>query len=76
MDRAIAAARRAFDDTDWSTNRELRKRCLHQLQTALEAEKEDLRERAHRRGRLPGDDDAQRAGSTGRWPSRCAIPPG
>ena len=28
MNRAIDAARRAFDDTDWSTNRELRKRCL------------------------------------------------
>ncbi|WP_431240589.1 aldehyde dehydrogenase family protein [Mycolicibacterium aichiense] len=44
MDRAIAAARRAFDDTDWSTNRALRKRCLAQLQAALESEKEDLRE--------------------------------
>ncbi|OYN81837.1 aldehyde dehydrogenase [Mycolicibacterium sphagni] len=44
MDRAIAAARRAFDDTDWATNRELRKRCLAQLQSALETEKEDLRE--------------------------------
>ncbi|MCV7346647.1 aldehyde dehydrogenase family protein [Mycolicibacterium rhodesiae] len=44
MDRAIAAARRAFDDTDWSTNRPLRKRCLAQLQAALESEKEDLRE--------------------------------
>nr|WP_163748708.1 aldehyde dehydrogenase family protein [Mycolicibacterium helvum] len=44
MDRAIAAARRAFDETDWSTNRELRRRGLAQLQDALEAEKEDLRE--------------------------------
>ena len=44
MDRAIAAARRAFDDSDWSTNRALRKRALDQLQTAIEAEKEDLRE--------------------------------
>ena len=43
MDRAIAAARRAFDTTDWSTNRELRKRCLQQLQAAIEGEKEDLR---------------------------------
>jgi aldehyde dehydrogenase (NAD+) len=43
MDRAIAAARRAFDETDWSTNRALRKRCLEQLQSAIEAEKEDLR---------------------------------
>lgn len=43
MDRAIAAARKAFDDTDWSTNRALRKRCLEQLQSAIEADKEDLR---------------------------------
>jgi acyl-CoA reductase-like NAD-dependent aldehyde dehydrogenase len=44
MRRAIDAARRAFDDTDWSTNRALRRRCLEQLQTALEAEREALRE--------------------------------
>ena len=44
MLRAIDAARRAFDETDWSTNRELRKRCLLQLQEAIESEKEELRE--------------------------------
>ncbi|HTI73445.1 MAG TPA: aldehyde dehydrogenase family protein, partial [Mycobacterium sp.] len=44
MDRAIAAARRAFDESDWSTNRTLRKRCLEQLQSAIEADKENLRE--------------------------------
>jgi acyl-CoA reductase-like NAD-dependent aldehyde dehydrogenase len=44
MHRAIDAARRAFDDTGWSTDRALRKRCLLQLQEALEAEKEELRE--------------------------------
>jgi aldehyde dehydrogenase (NAD+) len=44
MRRAIAAARRAFDETEWSTNRELRKHCLSQLQAALEAEREELRE--------------------------------
>jgi aldehyde dehydrogenase (NAD+) len=44
MQRAIAAARRAFDETDWPTNRELRKRCLLQLQDALESEREELRE--------------------------------
>ena len=43
MMAAIEAARRAFDETDWSTNKELRKRCLTQLQAALEEEKEDLR---------------------------------
>src|SRR5271154_1268853 len=44
MDSAIDAARRAFDGTDWSTNHALRKRCLEQLQHALEAEQEQLRE--------------------------------
>ncbi len=44
MRRAIDAARRAFDETDWSTNRAFRKRCLEQLQAALEAEREALRE--------------------------------
>jgi aldehyde dehydrogenase (NAD+) len=44
MHRAIDAARRAFDETDWSTNKELRKRCLSQLQDALEKDRENLRE--------------------------------
>jgi aldehyde dehydrogenase (NAD+) len=44
MHRAIDAARRAFDETDWSTNRAFRKRCLEQLQEALEGEQEALRE--------------------------------
>jgi aldehyde dehydrogenase (NAD+) len=44
MQRAIRAARRAFDKTDWSTNRALRARCLEQLQAGLEAEREELRE--------------------------------
>src|SRR5580704_12564387 len=41
--RAIAAARRAFDETDWSTNKALRKRCLEQLHAAIDAEREELR---------------------------------
>ena len=44
MHRGIDAARRAFDESDWSTNRALRKRCLEQLQDAIEAEREELRE--------------------------------
>ena len=39
MHRAIDGARRAFDETDWSTNHELRKRCLTQLQEALEKDR-------------------------------------
>ena len=44
MRRAIAAARDAFDRSDWSTDRALRKRCLEQLQAALESEREELRD--------------------------------
>src|SRR4029079_7202320 len=43
MGRAIAAARRAFDETDWSTNRALRNRCLEQPQAAIEREREESR---------------------------------
>jgi aldehyde dehydrogenase (NAD+) len=43
MRRAIAAARRAFDETDWSTNHAFRARCLEQLHAAIESEKEELR---------------------------------
>ena len=35
VEKAIAAARRAFDTTDWSTNIELRQRCLRQLHQAF-----------------------------------------
>ncbi len=44
MHRAIDAARRAFDETSWATDHAFRKRCLLQLQDALEAEREQLRE--------------------------------
>ncbi|MEV5829116.1 aldehyde dehydrogenase family protein [Spirillospora sp. NPDC052242] len=43
-ERAVAAARRAFDTTDWATDRELRIRCLDQLHTALLEHREELRE--------------------------------
>jgi acyl-CoA reductase-like NAD-dependent aldehyde dehydrogenase len=39
---AVAAARRAFDTTDWSTNIELRIRCLEQLHTTLVAHRDEL----------------------------------
>ncbi len=44
MDRAIAAARRAFDETDWSTNHGFRLACLRQLKAGLEAETDDLKQ--------------------------------
>ncbi|SFS63553.1 aldehyde dehydrogenase [Saccharopolyspora flava] len=44
LDRAIAAARRAFDDTEWSRDVDLRVRCLEQLGTALHNHADELRE--------------------------------
>jgi aldehyde dehydrogenase (NAD+) len=41
---AIAAARRAFDETSWSTDAGLRVTCLRQLKAALDADFEILRE--------------------------------
>lgn len=43
MQRAIAAARRAFDETSWSTDHAFRARCLRQLHEAVEKEREQLR---------------------------------
>jgi aldehyde dehydrogenase (NAD+) len=43
MNAAIAAARRAFDETDWSTDHAFRKKCLTQLCEALKAAREELR---------------------------------
>ena len=44
MDQAIAAARRAFDTTDWSTNHAFRLHCLTQLRDGLLAVQDELRE--------------------------------
>jgi aldehyde dehydrogenase (NAD+) len=43
MERAVGAARRAFDETDWSRDLEFRYHCLTQLHDALERNKEHLR---------------------------------
>ncbi|MBO0677158.1 aldehyde dehydrogenase family protein [Mycolicibacterium sp. S2-37] len=43
MGRAVAAARRAFDETDWSRDLEFRYHCMTQLADALERNKERLR---------------------------------
>lgn len=42
MQAAIAAARQAFDETDWSTNLELRVRCIRQLHKAILDHKDEL----------------------------------
>jgi aldehyde dehydrogenase (NAD+) len=43
MDEAIGAARRAFDESAWSTDKGLRQRCIRQLHAALVEEQELLR---------------------------------
>ncbi|HEY6798935.1 MAG TPA: aldehyde dehydrogenase family protein [Kineosporiaceae bacterium] len=43
MQRAIGAARRAFDETGWASDYAFRKRCLEQLQEAIETETEQFR---------------------------------
>ncbi len=43
LDAAVTAARRAFDETEWSTDVGLRVRGLRQLQAALGAHADDLR---------------------------------
>ncbi len=43
LDAAVSAARRAFDETDWSTDHELRVHCLRQLHRALVEEGESMR---------------------------------
>lgn len=41
---AVAAARRAFDTTDWASDPEFRARCLRQLHAALENRLEEMRD--------------------------------
>ncbi|GAA2560231.1 aldehyde dehydrogenase family protein [Mycolicibacterium diernhoferi] len=43
MGRAVGAARRAFDETDWSRDLDFRYHCMIQLHEALERNKERLR---------------------------------
>src|ERR1700751_990893 len=44
MGRAIEAARRAFDETDWSRSTELRGRGVRQLREAMQQHLEELRD--------------------------------
>ena len=53
MERAIAAARRAFDESEWSMHRDLRIECLRQLRAALLDEKEALRQQTVAEGGCP-----------------------
>ena len=44
MELAIASARKAFDETDWSTNKEFRIKCLKQLSAGFKEVQEELRQ--------------------------------
>ena len=43
VDGAVEAARRAFDETSWSTDHQFRAACLRQLHAALERHQDELR---------------------------------
>jgi aldehyde dehydrogenase (NAD+) len=43
MERAVVAARRAFDQTPWATDHTFRQRCLHQLSDVVSGAREELR---------------------------------
>jgi aldehyde dehydrogenase (NAD+) len=43
-ERSVAAARRAFDETEWATDTALRVHCLEQFHRALTEHREELRE--------------------------------
>lgn len=53
LDRAIAAAHRAFHETGWGTDLSLRIRCLRQLQEALVRHADELRELTVREAGAP-----------------------
>ncbi|MFF0818691.1 aldehyde dehydrogenase family protein [Rhodococcus sp. NPDC003318] len=53
VERAILAARRAFDTTSWSTDTAFRRKCLIQLQDALRKNVEELRPIVVAEGGLP-----------------------
>ncbi|WP_232676521.1 aldehyde dehydrogenase [Nocardioides sp. R-C-SC26] len=54
VDAAIAAARRAFDETDWSTDRDFRVRCLRQLHDALLEVADDFKDLTTAEVGMPG----------------------
>ena len=58
MERAVGAARRAFDETDWSRDLDFRYHCLTQLHDAFERNKERLRRMLITEVGCPGHGDA------------------
>lgn len=69
MELAISAARRAFDNTDWSSNHSFRHHCLSQLRDGLKAVNDDLRAQVSAETGAP-------AGICGSGGPHCDIPIG
>ncbi len=69
MDRAIAAARTAFDSGSWNRNHEFRLKCIKQLQQGLQAEMEDFKQQISAETGAP-------LGICGAGGPQCEIPIG
>lgn len=69
MERAIGAARRAFDETDWSTNHAFRLKCLQQLQDGLRVVEEEFKQQI-------ADETGAPLGICGAMGPQCEIPIG
>jgi len=69
MERAIAAARRAFDETDWSTNHAFRHQCLEQLYQGLREAEEELKQQIAAETGAP-------LGICGEMGPQCSVPIG
>jgi aldehyde dehydrogenase (NAD+) len=69
MERAIACARQAFDETQWSTDHQFRHKCLQQLKAGLLAEMDDLKQQIAAETGAP-------LGICGQSGPQCEIPIG
>ena len=69
MERAIAAARRAFDTSDWASNHALRHTCLQQLYDALREVEEEFKQQIAAETGAP-------LGICGDMGPQCSVPIG
>ena len=69
MDRAIAAARRAFDESDWSTNHTFRLNCIQQLQDGLRTVQEEFKQQI-------SAESGATIGTCGQSGPQCEVPIG
>ncbi len=74
VERAIAAARRAFDETTWSTDAKFRATCLRQLAAAMRDNLEDLRTLTIAEVGVPRRHDDRRRRSRARSRSSTTTP--